>query len=168
MQAFALTPADRAVGAKLQPFPELDFRVGTSLARGGTDSLLSSTTQWEASWSREWAGWGGLSAGLSTTGAVNNLHSGYSQALNGVIGIPLEVPLKHLHTELRLSPSMTLDMLDKAVGAGFLSEIMGQTVLSSRRSPYKSTLNVKLGYHLAPEARPVASARLELRITPNL
>jgi hypothetical protein len=45
---------------------------------------------------------------------------------------------------------------------------MGQALLSASSDRFKSVLNVTLGYGLAPSTRPVASARLELRITPNL
>ncbi|MFD0464633.1 hypothetical protein ACFQY9_25200 [Microvirga aerilata] len=45
---------------------------------------------------------------------------------------------------------------------------MGQTQLGRPTDRLKSVLNVTLGYGLAPSARPVASAKVELRITPNL
>jgi hypothetical protein len=45
---------------------------------------------------------------------------------------------------------------------------MGEKVLGSRADAFRSTVNVSLGYSLAPDARPAASARLEFRIGPNL
>jgi hypothetical protein len=169
MQAFIPNDFDRTVGAKLQPFHDLNFKVGTALTRsGGDDRLLSSAATWEAFWSKELEPWEGVTVGLSTSGSLDNLQSAYSQSVRGTFGIPLDLPLDAWRTEFRLSPSMILDASSGSLAGGLLSEIKGQTVISSRDDPFRSVLNVKVGYGLAPDTRPVASAKLELRISPNL
>jgi len=62
---------------------------------------------------------------------------------------------------------MNLDVASRAISTGVRSEIVGETVLSAPDDEYRSVLNVMLGYGLAPDAQPVASAKLELRIQPN-
>lgn len=47
-------------------------------------------------------------------------------------------------------------------------EIVGQTLLTSPADRSRSELTVRLGYGLAPNTRPTASAKLEWRIAPNL
>jgi hypothetical protein len=63
---------------------------------------------------------------------------------------------------------MSLDAANGAISTGLMSEIIGQTQLNSPTDRFRSELNVRLGYGLAPATRPVASATLELRISPNL
>ncbi|MBA1157215.1 hypothetical protein [Microvirga mediterraneensis] len=168
MQAFAPTDFDRAVGAKLQPFQDYNFLVGTELIRTGSESgLVSSKATWEAFLKRDWESLG-VTVGLSTAGFVDSVQNGYSQSISGSMDIPFHLPLPTWNTQLRLSPSMNLDSMSGAVGTGLLSEIIGQTRLSSRSDRFRSDLNVRLGYGVAPDTRPTASARLELRIAPNL
>ena len=168
MQAFVPTGFDRAVGAKLQPFQDYNLLVGTELIRGGSEtSLLSSKATWEAFLKRDWQPLG-VTVGLSTAGYVDSVQSGYSQSISGTMDIPLDLSLQTWSTQLRFSPSMNLDSVSGAIGTGLLSEIIGQTRLTSRTDRFRSDLNVRLGYGIAPDTRPVASARLELRIAPNL
>jgi hypothetical protein len=167
MQAFLPTDVDRAVGAKMQPFQDYNFLLGTELIRGGESSLLSSKASWEAFLKRDWQDLG-VKVGLSTAGFVDSIQNGYSQSLVGTMDIPLDFSLQTWSTELRLSPSMNLDSLSGDISTGMLSEIVGQTRLTSPADRFRSDLNVRLGYGLAPSTRPVASAKLELRIAPNL
>ncbi len=169
MQAFIPWDSGRAVGARLRPFQGLDLILGTELARAGDDSrVLSSKALWQASWSRDWQGLDGARFGLAAAGSVGSLQAGYVQSLSGTVDIPLDLPLRVWDTQLKFSPSMSLDALNGSVSTGLLSEIMGRTVLSSPKDELLSVLNVSVGYGVAADARPVASAKLELRISPNL
>jgi hypothetical protein len=169
MQAFIPWDSGRAVGARLQPFQDFDLTLGTELVRAGDDSrMLSSKALWQASWSRDWQGVDGARFGLATAGSVGSLQAGYVQSLSGTVDIPLDLPLRVWDTQLKFSPSMSLDALNGSVSTGLLSEIMGRTVLSSPKDELLSVLNVSVGYGVAADARPVASAKLELRISPNL
>ncbi|ANY79291.1 hypothetical protein BB934_14580 [Microvirga ossetica] len=47
-------------------------------------------------------------------------------------------------------------------------EIIGRALLISPADRSRSELTVRLGYGLAPNTRPAASAKLEWRIAPNL
>jgi len=168
-RSFRRSAADQSVGAKLQPLHDYNFLLGTELVRGGGDhASLVSKASWEAFMAREWERFGGVTFGLSTAGFVDLTGSGYSQSLSGSMGIPLHLPPQAWSTELRLSPSLNLDASTGDLSAGLLSEVMGQALLSAPADRFRSVLNVTLGYGLAPSTRPVASARLELRITPNL
>jgi hypothetical protein len=168
MNAFLPTDFDRAVGAKMQPFQDYNFLVGTELIRGGGESsFLSSKASWEAFLKRDWERLG-VTLGLSTGGFVDSVQNGYSQSISGTMGIPLDLSLQTWSTELRLSPSMNLDGLSGDISTGLLSEIISQTRLTSPTDRFRSDLNVRLGYGVAPNTRPVASATLELRISPNL
>jgi hypothetical protein len=168
MNAFLPTDFDRAVGAKMQPFQDYNFLVGTELIRGGGESsFLSSKASWEAFLKRDWERLG-VTLGLSTGGFVDSVQNGYSQSLSGTMGIPLDLSLQTWSTELRLSPSMNLDGLSGDISTGLLSEIISQARLTSPTDRFRSDLNVRLGYGVAPNTRPVASATLELRISPNL
>ncbi|WP_230534130.1 hypothetical protein [Microvirga roseola] len=166
---FEAAAFDRTIGAKLQPFRDLNFAIGTELSRNGGDiPTLSSRASWEAFWSRDWESMGGVHVGFSTGGSLSRIETGYSQHVSGTLGIPLDVALNAWRTELRLSPSMNLDMASGRIGSGLASEIIGETVLSAPADRFKSVLNLKIGYQVAPHTRPVASARVELRIAPNL
>ncbi len=168
MNAFLPTDFDRAVGAKMQPFQDYNFLVGTELIRGsGESSFLSSKASWEAFLKRDWERHG-VTLGLSTGGFVDSVQNGYSQSISGTMGIPLDLSLQTWSTELRLSPSMNLDGLSGDISTGLLSEIISQARLTSPTDRFRSDLNVRLGYGVAPNTRPVASATLELRISPNL
>jgi hypothetical protein len=153
----------------LQPLHGYNFWLGTELVRGGGDQAsLWSKASWEAFMARDGERFGGVTFGLSTAGIVDLTGSGYSQTLSGSVGVPLDLPPQAWSTELRLSPSLNLDASSGHLSTGLLSEVMGQALLSASSDRFKSVLNVTLGYGLAPSTRPVASARLELRITPNL
>ncbi|WP_154661009.1 hypothetical protein [Microvirga lotononidis] len=167
-QAFVPTDFDRTVGAKLQPFQDYNFLVGTELVRSGAESsVVSSKASWEAFLKRDWQSLG-VTVEVSTAGFVDSMQNGYSQSISGSMEIPFEIPLAAWSTQLRLSPSMNLDSVSGAVGTGLLSEIIGETRLSSQSNRFRSDLNVRIGYGVAPSTRPTASARLELRIAPNL
>jgi hypothetical protein len=169
MQVFATSPSDRTVGAKLQPVRDFDFLIGTELTRGGdVTRWLSSRVNWEAFWARDLKKSSGLELALSTAGSVDMLQSGYSQSVSGTVGIPLRASIDMWSTQLRLSPAVSLDASSGAVGSSLTSEIVSRKVLSSHNDAFRSVLNVKLGYGVSPHARPVASALLELRISPNL
>ena len=168
-QSFQPDATGHSVGAKLQPLHDYNFFVGTELIRGGGhQGPLQSKATWEAFVTRDWESLGGVTFGLSTAGLIDVTSHGYAQSLSGSMGIPLDLPLQSWSTKLRFAPSVSLDALSGDLSTGLLSEVMGQALLSAPADRFKSVLNVSLGYGLAPSARPVASARLELRITPNL
>jgi hypothetical protein len=169
MHAFAPNNFDRTVGAKLQPFDDLNFKVGTALTRSGSEEgFLSSIASWEAFWLGDRKGSEGLALGLSTVGTMDNLQAGYSQSLSGTLAMPLDVPLAGWRADFQVSPSINLDASSGSMSSGLFSEIRGRTVISSHDSSLRSVLNVSLGYSLAPHAQPVASGKLELIISPNL
>ncbi|MFC4172824.1 hypothetical protein ACFOYU_12230 [Microvirga sp. GCM10011540] len=168
-QAFATAPSDQVVGAKLKPFYDFSFLIGTELVRSGdTTRILSSNVNWETSWSRNLQRLGGLKLGVATTGSVGSQDAAYSQSVSGTLGLPLAMPLEKWTMEIRLSPSMSLNTSNGEIGTHLTSEIVSQHVLGSPVSEFKSVLNLKLGYDLAPDTRPAAFAGLEIRITPNL
>lgn len=167
--AFETSAGDRAIGAKLQPFQDLNVRVGTELIRNGGDAgTVASKALWEAYWSHDSQTIPGLTFNLSTTGSLSGRYANYSQAVSGTLGIPLDLSIDMWRTEIRLTPNLNFDTVAKAVSTGLTSEFVGQTVLSSPEDEFKSVLNVMVGYGFAPDARPVASAKLELKIQPNL
>lgn len=167
--AFTPSGADKVVGAKMQPFQDWNFLVGTELVRsGGGSRFLSSKALWESSWSRAVNTLGGLRLGLATTGSVDNAQVDYLQSFSGSLNVPLDLPLNTWSMELRFSPNLNVDVSQKALSSNLMSELVGQTVLSSRDAAFRSTLDVSLGYSLAPDARPAASARLQLTISPKL
>ena len=168
MQAFAPTVPDRTVGAKVQPFHDYNFMVGTELVGGSNEAgLLSSKASWEAFLTRDWERLGGVKLGLSTAGFADSVQRGYSQSISGSMGIPLDLSLRTWSTELRLSSSMSLDAVSGTIGTSLMSEMIGQTRLTSPPDRLRSELNVRVGYGFAPNSQPVASAKLELRISPN-
>jgi hypothetical protein len=167
MQAFLPVDFDRAVGAKMQPFQDYNFLIGTELIRGREASGLSSKASWEAFLKHDWERLG-VTVGLSTEGFLDTMQNGYSQSLSGTLNIPLDFSPQAWSTELRLSPSMNLDGLSGDVSSGLLSEVVGRIRLTSPADRFQSDLNVRLGYGVAPKTRPMASATLELRIAPNL
>jgi len=169
MQVFAVTPFDRTVGAKLRPVRDVDFLVGTELTRGGdVTRWLSSRVNWEAFWSHDPKAAAGLEVGLSTIGTVDMLQSGYTQSVSGTVGIPLRASVDLWSTQLRVSPALSLDASSGVTSTSLTSEIVSRRLLSSHTDALQSVLDVTLGYGVSPHARPVASARLELRISPNL
>jgi hypothetical protein len=111
---------------------------------------------------------GGLKVGLSTMGSVDNAQTDYLQSFSGRLDVPLDVPLDAWNVELRFSPGMDVDVSNGTLRSNLVSELMGEKVLSSRADAFRSTVNLSLGYSLAPDAHPAASARLEFRIGPNL
>jgi hypothetical protein len=166
--AFTPSAFDKTVGAKLQPFQDWNFMVGTELTRsGGESQFLSSKAMWESSWSQDVKTLGGLEIGLSTTGFVDNAQTDYLQSFSGNLNVPLDLPLDAWNMTLRVSPNMNMDVSNGVLNTSLMSELMGQTVLSSDAA-FQSTLNVSVGYSLAPDMRPAGQARLELRISPKL
>ncbi|WP_243370402.1 hypothetical protein [Microvirga solisilvae] len=167
----AFTPSDtgKTFGAKMQPFQDWNIMIGTEMTRSGNESgFLGSKAMWESFWSQDVREMGGLKIGLSTVGSVDNAQTDYLQSFSGRLNVPLDVPLTAWNVEFRVSPSMNVDVSNGALHSNLLSEIMGEKVLSSRTDAFRSTINVSVGYSLAPEARPAASARLEFRLSPNL
>jgi hypothetical protein len=168
-QSFQPGAAGHSVGAKLQPLHDYNFLVGTELIRGGGyQGPLQSKATWEAFVTRDWESLGGVTFGLSTAGFMDMASHGYAQSVSGTMGIPLDLPLQSWSTQLRFAPSINLDAANGDFSTALLSEVTGQALLSAPADRFKSVLNVSLGYGLAPNAQPVASARLEWRITPNL
>jgi len=169
MPAFTPSNFDRTVGAKMQPFQDWNFMVGTEVTRSGSQtSFLSSRAMWESYWSQDVQALGGLKVGLSTTGSVDNAQTDYLQSFSGSLNVPLDLPLNAWSMEFRVSPHMSVDVSNGSLNSSLLSEIMGQTVISSQDAAFRSTLNLSVGYSLAPDTRPAASARLELRISPKI
>ncbi|MEZ0169213.1 hypothetical protein [Microvirga sp. TS319] len=167
--AFTPSPVDRTLGAKLQPFHDWNFLIGTELTRGGGEGgFLSSKAMWESSWSQDVERFGGLTFGLSTTGSVSNAQADYLQSFSGSLNLPLDLPLNAWNLELRFSPNMNLDVSKGALSSNLMSELVGQTVLSPQNGAFRSVLDVSVGYNLAPDARPAASARMQLTISPKL
>ncbi|MBM6594705.1 hypothetical protein [Microvirga pudoricolor] len=169
MQAFATSASDRTLGAKVRPFGDLDLSVGTAFTRDGTTArLVSSSVNWEAAWSQTYKPYGDLTLGVNTTGTMAGLEAGYAQSVTGSVGIPLSVSVGLWSTELRLSPNMNVNTASGTLGTRLTSEIVSRKVLSARNDAFTSVLDMKVGYGIAPDARPDATARLELRISPNL
>ena len=169
LPAFTPSNVDRTVGAKMQPFEEWNFMIGTELTRSGGESrFLASKAMWESFWSQDVETLGGLKIGLSTVGSVDNAQTDYLQSFSGSVSVPLDLPLHSWRMELRATPSMNVDVSNGALSSHLMSEIMGQTELGSQDAAFRSTLNVSVGYSLAPDTRPAAAARLELRISPKL
>jgi hypothetical protein len=169
VQSFQPGAAGHSVGAKLQPLHDYNFLVGTELIRGaGYQGPLQSKATWEAFVTRDWESLGGVTFGLATAGFMDMASHGYAQSVSGTMGIPLDLPLQAWNTQLRFAPSINLDAANGDFSTGLLSEVTGQALLSAPADRFRSVLNVSLGYGLAPNTRPVASARLEWRITPNL
>lgn len=167
--AFDTARLDEAVGAKFRPFHGIAFTVGTALTHtGAITRSLSSTINWETSWSREMKRLGGLRIDFTTAGAFGSGHTPYSQSVSGTLGIPLALPLGQWRTELKLSPSLNLDTASGQMGTHLASELVTQTVLGSETDAFSSELNLKVGYGFAPDTRPSAFAGVEIRITPNL
>jgi hypothetical protein len=167
--AFTVMPPDRIVGARLQPFRHRSLMIGTELARpGDAAGSVSSRISWETSWSRGWEKFGGLTLDLAAAGALGSHQTGYSQSVNGTLGFSLDGPLTEWTTEFRLSPGLNLDTSSGTVGTHLTSQIVSQTALGSRTGAFRSVLNLRLGYDMAPETRPAAFARMEISIKPNL
>lgn len=168
ISAFTPAPVDRTLGAKLQPFHDWNFLIGTEVTRGGEGGFLSSKAMWESSWSQDVERFGGLTFGLSTTGSVNNAQADYLQSFSGSLNLPLELPLNAWDVELRFSPNVNVDVSKGALSSNLMSELVGKTVLSPQNGAFRSVLDVSVGYNLAPDARPAASARMQLTISPKL
>jgi hypothetical protein len=168
-QGFRPNAEGHSLGAKLQPLRDYNLLLGTELIRGGGyQGPLSSKAMWEAFMTRQWEGLGGVTFDLATAGFVDTVGSAYSQSVSGTVGIPLDLPLQAWSTELRLSPNLNLDASSGDFSAGLMSEMISQTQLSAPAGRLRSVLNITLGYGVAPSTRPVASAKLELKIFPNL
>jgi hypothetical protein len=165
---FSPSGADKTLGAKMQPFEDWNFTIGTEMTRSGETGFLASKAMWESVWSQDMKEMGGLKVGLSTMGSVDNAQTDYLQSFSGRLDVPLDVPLDAWNVELRFSPGMDVDVSNGTLRSNLMSELMGEKVLGSRADAFRSTVNLSLGYSLAPDARPAASARLEVRIAPNL
>ena len=167
--AFTPSSVDRTLGAKVQPFQDWNFLIGTELTRsGGESGFLSSKAMWETSWSQNVERLGGLTFGLTTAGSMDNAQADYLQSFSGSLNVPLDLPLNAWNLELRLSPNMSLDVSKGALSSNLTSELVGKTVLSPQKGAFQSVLDVSVGYNLAPDTRPAASARLQLTISPKL
>jgi len=168
LPAFAPSGVDRTVGAKMQPFQDWNFLIGTELTRsGGEGRFLSSKAIWESFWSQDLEELWGFRVGLSTTGSVDNAQADYLQSFSGTLNVPLNLPLNAWSMELRFSPNMNVDVSQGALSSNLMSELVGRTVLSPQDAAFRSTLNISVGYSLAPDTRPTAAARLELTIEPK-
>jgi hypothetical protein len=160
-------PLDKAMGARLRLFKDYNLQVGTELSRQeDTGRALRSQVNWQFSWSRAVQELGGITVGFGTAGAVESLDGVLSQSVSGSVGVPL-VSHEIWKARLRLSPRLSYDSLDHRWRPSFAPELVSETVLSSATAPFTSLLNVRFGYDLAPESRPSASARVELRFIPR-
>ncbi|MXQ11323.1 hypothetical protein [Microvirga makkahensis] len=167
--AFTPSTIDKTVGAKMQPFQDWNLLIGTELIRsGGQSGLLSSKSMWESSWSQDLEEYGRLRVGFSTTGSLDNRQADYFQSFSGSLNVPLDLPLSAWNLELRLSPTMNVDVSHGSLSSNLISELVGQTVLSAQDAAFRSTLDLSVGYSFAPDTRPAASARLQLTISPKL
>ena len=167
----ALTPiprSDKAMGARLRPFKEVDLVVGTELSESrGIDSLHRSELNWQFSWSRRLDSVAGLRLGLATRGAVESLQGGFSQNLKGSLGVPLHSQTTWGSAQVRLSPQLSFDALTGIWRPSVVPELVSDTVLNSSAAPLKTVLSLRVGSDLTPDAQPSASARVELTIVPR-
>jgi hypothetical protein len=160
-------PSDKAVGARFRPFRDIDFVIGTEVSRATPENRsLRSELNWQMSWSREWGRLKGLSVGLGTRGAVESAHGGVWQSVNGQVGLKL-ASQSNWNAQVRVSPQVDLDVLHGTWRPRLSPELVSETVLNSSAAPLKSLLNLRVGYELAPDARPSASARVEFRLVPR-
>jgi hypothetical protein len=169
MQAFATSASGSTVGAKVSPFADYDYlKFGTEVTGdpGTSAAQPSSKVSWEANWSRSVADLG-VNLGFGTAGAVGNAQTGYTQSLNGSLGVPVLRQSGLRATEMRFTPNMNIDTATGALASSLNSELVTQKVLSSRADRLESVLNMKVGYAVAADARPSATAKLEWRLTPN-
>jgi hypothetical protein len=167
----ALTPvprSDKAMGAKLRPFKEVDLVVGTELSESrGIDPLYRSELNWQLSWSQRLDSFAGLRLGLATTGAVESLQGGFTQGLKGSLGVQLPSQETWGNAQIRLSPQLSFDALNGTWRPSVVPELVSDTVLNSSAAPLKTLLSLRVGSDLTPETQPSASARVELKIVPR-
>lgn len=166
----ALVPQSRrSVGAKLRPFEDVDLLIGTEMSRDlDPKQNLNSKTDWQIGWSRQWKDAKNLEIGVLTTGLLDNTNAAYSQSAGGSIGIrvlPDETPW---NARLVVSPTVNLDTASGIWNTRLKSEIVTEKILSSRKSPIESVMNIRMGYDFERDTRPAASARFELTFSPKI
>jgi hypothetical protein len=158
-------PSSKSLGAKLRPFEDVDFSIGTELSRSqDMDRVLQSALDWQLSFSRKWQG---LTGQLFTSGAVNSVSATVSQAIGATLGVLLAPLLPWSTGRLQVSPQLNFEPESGNWGAALTPEIVSERVVSSPAAPLESVLRLKVGYGVALHAEPSASARVELRITPR-
>jgi hypothetical protein len=153
----------KALGARLRPFKDLDFSIGTELSRSpDLDRILQSALDWRLSVSQTWKG---LTGRLFTTGAINSISANVTQAIGASLGLPLAPVVPWLKARLEVSPSVNFEPVSGNWGAVLTPEFVSERVFSSPESPFQSVISLKMGYGLALHAEPNATARVELRVT---
>jgi hypothetical protein len=160
-------PMDKAMGASLRPFEDFDFLIGTELSRHEDNSrALRSALQWHFSWSRALPKVADLSFGFDAQGSVESLHGALSQSVSGFFSLPLD---RHRlwQADLRLSPRMSFDSASHTWRPSLAPEFLYEAELGSGASPLTSLLKIRLGYEMAPNAKPSAAAMVELRFSPR-
>ena len=156
-------PMDKAMGARVRLLKDYDLQVGTALSRHeDTGRALRSEFNWQFSWSHALRDLGGVSFGLGAGGAVESLHGGLSQSVRGSLGLPL-ITHENWKARLRVSPQVSYDSQSHQWRSNLVPEFVSERILSSTSAPFLSLLNLRVGYDLAPQSRPSATARLELR-----
>ncbi|AWM88667.1 hypothetical protein [Microvirga sp. 17 mud 1-3] len=166
--AAVASPSQRAVGAKLRPFADLDLLVGTQMSRNlDIDQALNARMDWQLTWSRQWAA-EALEIGLTTTGAVDPASAVYTQSAGGSLGIRLPSAGTPWDAQLVVSPNINLDTTTGGWSSSLRSEIVAQRVLTTHKSPIRSVVNIRMGYDFAPETHPTASATLQLSFSPKI
>jgi hypothetical protein len=159
-------PSEKAMGARIRPFREMDLTVGTQMARSGdAERVLRSEVNWQMSWSRELDSLEGVQLGFTTLGAVESLHGAYTQSLEGSLGVPVLQDRGLGETKLKVSPRLAYDALAGTWRPSLAPEIVNDTMLTGAAAPFRSVLSLRLGSDLAPDARPSATARVELRFS---
>ncbi len=160
-------PLDKAMGARVRPFSDFNLLIGTELSRHeDTGRALRSEFNWQFSWSHASRDLEGVSLGFGTSGSVESLHGGMSQSVNGSVGVRL-ISSDNWKARLRLSPRLSYGSQDHTWHPSVAPELISETVLSAATDPFLSLLNLRLGYDLAPDTRPSATARVELRFVPR-
>jgi hypothetical protein len=158
-------PSSKALGAKLKPFEDFDFSIGTELSRTqDVDRALQSALDWQLAISQKWKG---LTARLFTSGAVNSVSTTISQAIGATLGLPLAPVLPWSKARLEVSPQVNFEPQSGHWNAVLTPEIVSERVVSPPEASLESILRLKVGYGLTLHEEPNASARVELQITPR-
>jgi hypothetical protein len=170
--AFALAEKaaeDKALGINWRPWSDTNLEVGMNINQpaGHPHNPIESDLSWQYGWERRGNGPGALGFGLSAHGAVGMLRPGLSQTLASSVGVQLIRSSDWFSAQAALSPQVSFDAVAKTWEASVVPEIRAGTVLTPSSSHFRSVLNVRLGYRLAPETSPELSAGIELRISPD-
>jgi hypothetical protein len=160
--------SQKTVGARLRPFADYDLHFGTEMSRS-LDSAhdLNAKVDWQLAWSRQWNG-EALEFALTTSGAVDRVSTTYSQSAGGSVGVRLPSTALPWETRIVVTPSVNLDTATGLWNPNLRSEIVAKRVLTSHRSPIESVVDIRMGYDVAPDAQPAASATVQLSFSPRI